>query len=358
MSLIPDSSIPQNTSQIKRSSRSGSYLRWRAHVADAYRRSGMHKEADAFDSCSDPSHFFMLKPGDEPPAEAVSVIACSEHPEHLSKGICPSCQLRTCPDCAARDTARLLARYMPIMEKYFAGDSSIPGFRFRKIVLTTTIRLTDDNAADAIEQAWKDARTLFEDVLKSPNVGDYSISDVGLLLGTEWGPKGHKFHFHVLFYGPWIDKDLLSAHWKRLTGWHTRIAGIGQDQQYTDLQDAVAETVKYITKFWKRDRHGNIEYVNPDLVPIMHRLMSGSRRIRAWGLFYNAAEPEEHASCPTCKAPLIRLSVTEWDIWSQTGWLPAEAVEALRGESLLDLKHGNKSPPDEIPRQVGIWDVQ
>jgi len=338
---------PARDNSIKRSSRSGEYLRWRVNVADAYRAAGMVDEGDAFEQCSDPSHFFMLSPGDELPVEAIKVVVCSDHPDHLSKGICPSCQLRTCPDCAHREAARLLARYMPTLQQYFRVPYR-PGWKFRSVVFTAGVSLHDGDVRQQVKHLYTSVRKVFENALKSRPQGAVAISDTGILLAHEFGPNGLKLHIHGLYYGPWLDQPVLADLWQRYTGWQVvYISGVGKSKEIDNLEDAVAEVVKYTTKFWKREKSGKVVFVDPKIVPVLHKVIEGTRRVRTWGLFYDIQEVEEKAACPTCGAPLALLSRLEWDAWSQTGFKPDELRAALRGDVLLNSIHGNKSPPWE-----------
>lgn len=332
---------------VKRSSRSGEYLRWRAKVVDAYRAAGMHTDADLYETCSDPSHFFNLNPGDTIPSEAVSVVACSDNPQHLSKAVCPSCQLRTCPDCAHRESARLLARYMPTMQQYF-NEPYKHGWKFKKVVFTSGVSVRAGNISEQIERLYAALRKVFEKALKLRNQGAVSISDVGLLITHEFGPNGQKLHFHGIYYGPFIPQVLLSHLWDKLTGWRiVSIERIGKTERVGSLDDAVSEVVKYTTKFWKRQKDGKVVFVEPELIPIIHKALAGTRRVRSWGLFYDIELPDEKATCPDCGAPLTLLSTSEWDAWSQTGWKPDELRVVLKGDLYLNLIHGNKSPPTD-----------
>lgn len=325
-------------------------MRWRVRVADAYRAAGMPDEALAYENCSDPSQFFKLEMGMDMPSQAINVVVCSDNPAHLAKAICPSCQLRTCPDCAHRETARLLARYMPTFESYL----EIPhksGWKFRSVVFTCGVSLMAGDIQQQIEHLYAALRKVFEKALNLRNEGAVSISDVGLVIGHEFGPNGLKLHFHIIYYGPFLPQLLLSHLWQRFTGWYVvSISRIGKTERVKDVQDALAEVTKYTTKFWKRLKSGQIVFVDPAIVPILHKALHGTRRVRAWGLFYDIDDELEQACCPDCGSPLALLSRLEWDAWSQTGFKPDEFREAVRPSLLLHSIHGNKSPPDEIPR--------
>lgn len=344
-------SIARSDGEIKRKSRSGDYLLWRMHVADAYRDAGMHEEADQYAMCSDPAQFFLVGKNSKIPSEAVSVISCSDDPNHFAKAICPSCQYRTCPDCAHREGARLLARYMPALERHFEQPKR--GFRFRKIVLTTAVSIHNPDIRQHIKDLYGKVRQCFETILKERRGKQYTVKDCGFIVAHEFGPTGLKLHFHILYYGPFIHATTeLQSNWLALTGWNqVRIEEVRKDERLETLSAAVAEVLKYTTKFWKRRKDGTVEYIDPKLVPLLHNILAGTRRVRSWGLFYGIQVEEEKAACETCGAAMIKLSKIEFDIWQQTGWLPEEFTSVMRAElePNLFLKHGNKSPPGPAP---------
>lgn len=343
-------SLPHNT-QPKRNSRTAQYIRWRNAVSEAYTDAGMDDVAELWDSCSDPAHFFHMSQNSIMPSQAVGVISCSDNPEHFAKAVCPSCQLRTCPDCAHREGARLLARYMPTLEKYFHAHN--PRFRFKKLVFTSSISVRDPDISQKINDLYQAVRKTLEMALNQRSGRKYTIRDVGAIVAAEFGPNGHKLHFHMLFYGPFIDQALLARLWHENSGQRVLwIEKIGQGNRLESLEQAVAETLKYTTKFWKRDQEGNILYIEPEIVPLIHQALHGTRRVRSWGLFYSIREPQEKARCPVCDALLTKLSPVEWDIWQQTGWLPDELNAVLHSDVHLNLKLGNKSPPDEVPKRL------
>lgn len=331
---------------VKRSSRSGQYLHWRMQVERAYRAAGMDREADRWSTCSDPAHFFTPQPGENLPGESVGVVVCEDDPQHFTKNICPTCDYRTCPDCAHRHGSRLLSRYMPALQQHFENPRK--DWQFKHIVLTTPLYLTETGLRDEIKALYGLVRVLFEELLKTAYKRPVDISEVGLILAHEFGENGRKLHFHVLYYGPWIYQSALSKQWRRLTGWPVAwIHGIGPGQEHETLESAVVEILKYTTKFWKRDRNGNVTFIPPYLIPVLHSVLQGTRRVRSWGLFYGSQEKQEPATCPDCGGKLLLLSPLEFDIYLQTGWLPDQAAIALSATAdLLHLILADKSGKD------------
>lgn len=315
------------------------------------REAGFPAEADRWNECTDPQMFYKLKKTEAMPAVGIGVIACAVDPEHFNKVICTSCDNRCCPDCAHRHSARFLARYMPVLEQLTANPRR--GWKMRRITLTTAISVHSPDVKMQRQSLYKQVRRTFERLL-SERKNPVPFKECGMLVSDEFGPKGLKLHFHILYYGPWLTKRVISDIWQAESGFPVvdiRKVGDDDDDDLT-LTAAAAECVKYTTKMWRRDRFGEVVYIDPPLIPLIMKILAGTRRVRTWGLFYNAAEEEPKAHCPTCESELIKLAPVEWDIFVNTGFMPTEFTAVMRGEifSDLDLKPADKSPPEEVPK--------
>ena len=165
----------------------------------------------------------------------------------------------------------------------------------------------------------------------------------GFIVADEFGETGEKLHFHILFYGQWIDNKErngfpLSSAWRKVTDGDcevTYIAGILAE----DLHAELMETLKYVCKFWKRDPDtGEVSRLSPTSMVTLHKLLKGQRRVRTYGLFYRVPVAlNRRPECPDCGETMHRMTSIEYNIWLSTGWLPQEQT--------LYLRTGNKSPP-------------
>lgn len=315
------------------------------------RAAGFVAEADRWNDCTDPQMFYQLKKTEAMPAVGIGVVACSEDPEHFNKVICTSCDNRCCPDCASRHSAAFMARYMPILERLTAKPRR--GWKMRRITLTTAISVHSPDVKKQRQDLYKQVRRTFERLLKERK-NPVPFKECGMLVSDEFGSKGLKLHFHILYYGPHLKKFDISDIWESESGFPvTDIRKVGDaDSDDLTLTAAAAECVKYTTKMWRHDRFGEVTYIDPPLIPLIMKILAGSRRVRSWGLLYAAGEPEQKATCPKCYADIIKLAPVEWDIYVNTGFMPTEFTAVLRGDLLpsLDLKPADKSPPEQVPR--------
>jgi hypothetical protein len=315
----------------------GGYEEWRADVYGALLDAGMADEADKWWACARGNAVWF--PSTDTPVgdDTKAVYVCPDHPGHHAKAQRITCQLRVCPECAKRESARLLARYMPVVKEL--AHRHHPKYRFRKIVLTTPLDVRDKDARQKLLHYFKCVPMMFDRLLPKG-----WRKEQGFLPAYEFGTHGLKLHFHIIFYGQWLDNRKangypLASAWEAVTGGEcevVRIYGIKPD----DVEDEIVENLKYCTKFWKLDADGKPERLDPELVPVLLTVLKGTRRIRSYGLFYKIGKPvKEPMRCPACDAILVRWSATEWNIFAETGWLPDQAREHLGSDI------ANKSPP-------------
>lgn len=310
------------------------YTEWRGEVYQALKDAAMDNEAEAFWSCAggDPVVWAKKAPAPDAHKNVKSNYVCGECCQ--VKLIKETCHLRICPDCARRASARFIERFMPVAEYLIPKMSG--AMRFRKIVLTTPFSLTDDDVDSQYRRLKKLVPKVFDELLP-----DGWRRYQGFIVADEFGAKGKKLHFHILFFGQYIDQSKqggfkLSRAWNKVTGGSCKVAYIKQVKP-NDVRGEILETLKYTTKFWKRGVDGDIERLEPSLVPTLASVLKGSRRVRSYGVFYRVPQPDRRpVTCPDCNIEMIRLSQVEYEIYFETGWLPEDAE--------LYLRIGNKSP--------------
>jgi hypothetical protein len=342
--------IPEKTDarqQIEYQPDKGAYYEWRLFVSDALRGAGYEADADAFWACaSDEAVYFIPHKRTLPDdTDTKSLFVCLSDRSHRVKAVRCTCHLRICPDCARRASARLLARYMPKCRELI--ERQHPRFCFRKIVLTTDIDLRSGDIDEQYRKLRRAVPKVFDCLLP-----EHWRARQGLIVSDEFGPEGHKLHFHVVFYGGWIEnraeyETTLSSAWKAVTGGHGEVTWIGRVYP-EDVENELIEALKYATKFWKRNPDGSVNRLDPELVVILRNVLDGVRRVRSYGIFYNLPLPEKkEPACPDCASPVVRLSVIEWNVFTETNWLPGDP-------SLLHLRLGNKSPPEQDVGHRGV----
>lgn len=313
----------------------GDYHEWRLLVSDELRGAVDDKTADSFWDCAADNASFSA-PHTFPVPEKRNIVRVYVCQEHGVKVVRETCHLRICPDCARRAANRLLARFSPVFEDLV--NAHHPRFRFRKIVLTTRISLHAPDVASEYRRLRKSIPKMFDVLLP----GGWRRNQ-GFIVADEFGETGEKLHFHILFYGQWIDNKKrngfpLSSAWRKITGGDcevTYIAGILAEGLHAELM----ETLKYVCKFWKRDPDtGEVARLSPTSMVALHKLLKCQRRVRTYGLFYRVpVAVDRRPECPDCGCTMERMTAIEYNIWLSTGWLPPEQS--------LYLRTGNKSPP-------------
>ncbi len=317
------------------------YHEWRGEVYQALIDAGLPTEAEAFWRCgADHARYHVRSPLPVPPDDHTkSVFVCDHDPRHEAVVCKETCHLRICPDCARRASARLMARYVPVALEL--AENAPPGYRVRKIVLTTNVDLRDSLIKAKIANLRASVSKLFDKILPI----NWRNSQ-GFLVADEFGAQGNKLHFHVLFFGQFISNKAkdgfpLATAWSEVTNGECTVAYIS-GVNYEDIEHEIVETVKYVTKFWKADETGAIVRLSPDLMPGLLTALRGTRRVRSAGVFYGVpGVAAEGVRCPTCGEVMSRWTPLQWNIYVDTGWLPGEQ------ERELFLIPGNKSPPTD-----------
>lgn len=296
---------------------------WRDEVAAALASAGLAREADSFLACQD--------------EDTVSFVhVCSEDPDHDATLIAHTCHLRICPDCERRNSARLYERYyQPILDivRVFRRRRGL-----RHIVLTTPFSLEDENIREKLRWAYAQLGRLFDLLLPE----GWQKKEMGYLAGCEFGEEGRKLHFHILFYGPYIDNTDMCLVWNILTGstvlpWIKLVDG----KDHT-LENAVKELVKYVTKLTTLPAH---------LMPVLLEAIKGTRRIRNKGIFYNLPQLEKQpTTCKVCGAPMTVWTRDHYDAHQRAKLVgdSAKLLDRLRNSPLV-LKLGNKFPGNPPP---------
>lgn len=329
-----------------------SYGAWRNSVYEVLVENGYEEEAETFIQCSTDGATFTPSRDIEfsDSTNVKSVYVCGHNHNHDAKAVAFTCHHRFCPDCARRESARVVHRYMPYI-KYLLKHKMNGKRRFRKVVLTTKINLRDENAKELTKRCQKAIPRVFDEVW-----GKGWRKHSGVLCARENGTEGQYLHFHLTVFGGWLpntrqDGYRLSEVWKRLTDGLGEITDVRAVKD-GDVEHDIIETLKYCTKFWKQNDDGTMQYIDPDLIPFLVEQLKGTRRVHTYGIFFKIPTQflVDHAPvCSTCNAELQRWSVVEWNIYVKTGWTPAEQALYLKlGNNSTSGKHRirGKPPPE------------
>lgn len=337
------------------------YRVWRTRVGTALLEYGMDKEAFQFNGCFEHPINWIPSSRENLPDNAATVWLCSDDPNHKAALFMPTCDLRICPDCAARATARLAARYIP---KAVELETSGGKYHLRHIVFTTPISLTSDIPENINKKVKKYSRL--------PKAAMDRVQSLGKLYGRDWktegaiqsfefGADGLKLHFHIIQYGAYLPQKELSEAWTSVTKNEASVVYIRaiDSSSPESIQSDVIETLKYSVKFWSIDKETNeYVYLEPTVMPHLLRVLKGVRRVKSWGSFYNLPKPKaEKFKCEECHKDMIRLGVDGWQNWIEMREAGIRLVRRMRQEAFLNLKLANKSkkarlyesksPPDE-----------
>lgn len=319
------------------------YQQWRHDVGIALDRAELYREKNNFEDCG---KFFGN----------FEVLICESDLQHAPKAIPFTCHLRFCPDCEHREQARKMARYIPAFKVLTDGDGRAD-FTLKKFELTTPYSLEEMDSPALLAKVWRwverTLHSLFYNLLSYELSADekkkarlkYADHGLAILVSCEFGEDGHKLHFHILAYSPYIPKEMLTATWRDITGGECEITWI-KAIEYHDVEDAIAEVTKYVTKFTA---------LAPQLVPNLIKCLHGTRRVRTYGVIRDSEIPERVCNCSICSSGLILVRVSEY--FRQCAELsisPDEQISRIGASFLLDLKHGNKTGVTESAEKAGL----
>jgi hypothetical protein len=324
---------PSQRSSIADALEASNYALWRAQVAGRLMDAGRYSESMNFADCGSLFGNFQ-------------VAVCDADPGHDARALPFTCHLRYCPDCERRHQARQVAKYTPIL-KDLAENSDRAGWSLKKIELTTPFSIEDPNAAAQFEDAWdyfeRWQQLMFQHLLgdemtkgeKRRGRLDYAPHGLGSTASAEFGEDGHKLHFHILAYCPWIDKHKSSDLWLEASDGIADITYIRRID-YHNVDDAVREQVKYVTKF---------NSLPPALVIKLADILDGQHRFRTYGLVRKAEKIErEPCQCATCNAIIRIMRVREYfELVLAHNIEPKPEIFDAARQIFLDLKPGNKA---------------
>ena len=212
---------------------------------------------------------------------------------------------KRCRRCARAD-ARKKAEKLYLITKHLLKRPRV-GYSLK--MLTVTTKVSGDPVAD-VEKVKRCFPKLYRSMFKTKFAAAHSR--------IELGAKNHMAHAHALIYCRYVDKELISAKWKELTGDSDGIK-IQFIATNTDnkLRLACKEVCKYITDIDKWIEQHGIDGACDQIADLTLRL-KGERFGESYGNFraqvfkstfnYAMPKPEEHdpTTCNICGAPWSR----------------------------------------------------
>lgn len=316
---------------------------WRADVFEALGDAGDEKTADRWLSCSE-NPVTKIKPaaGAALPPAAEVVFVCKGDHTHEAEVYAQTCDLRICPDCARRHAARLAARYTPKMLDLLHQHHRT--HRFRLVTFTLPYALTDADIKAKYLAGFDQVHRVMDEmmVVKNP---DWKASQ-GFTVTAEFGSEGLKLHYHVIHYGQYLEQGELSRRWFTATDGAAYVVDVRSlVRKGKPLEEAVQEVFKYAVKFFSKDKTtSEVKCIPAELVPVLARVLEGTRRVRAYGVFYNLPEPDRPGHlCDACGSEMVGIPVDYFVTYCNTGMLPIELWRASR-DAELQYKPADKSP--------------
>lgn len=286
--------------------RSARETRWRHEVARLLDNGGLSSAAANFRQCG----------------ECIGVATCGADHSHYQALEVRTCHLRFCPVCARKDSQKLVAKYEQKLREATAGADR--AYRFRMITLTTDVSLFDPDINEKFRAMYQRVSSLFDNLLGQgrpywSQKSHRKYTGEGYLCSAEFGEDGRKLHFHVLFFGRYIQQSDLSANWCAITGY--RVVWI--EKLRHGLKDGLKEALKYVTKFSKERTGAYAGFPDAEMIARLAQVYHATRRVRTRGLFYNLPTPEEiieagddnkPVACPECLNRLVMFSPESWDM--------------------------------------------
>lgn len=316
---------------------------WRADVSEALYDAGLDKVADRWLTCSEnPITKINAKSGAKIPANAEMLFVCSGNHMHDAEVVAQSCDLRICPDCARRHSARLAARYTPKMLELLHQHH--PTYRFRLVTFTLPYPLTDPDIREKYLRGFDQVAQVMDGIM-SETSPDWK-SKQGYIVAAEFGAEGYKLHYHCIHYGQYLPQGDLKRRWIEATDKAAEIVDVRSlFRKSESLEKNVKEVFKYAVKFFSKDKiTGEVKCIPAEFVPMLARVLSDTRRVRAHGVFFNIPEPQsEIHSCSSCGEKMVGIPVSYFETYCNTGLLPNEYYRRLR-EAVLPSKPADKSP--------------
>ncbi len=166
-----------------------------------------------------------------------SVMSCGEH--IASKIPFHRCNIRFCPSCANRRSAKFVKKYIPYVSAFLKQNS-----RFKPCLLTLTQKkLSGESKRDARERILKS----FKKFIRRKFFNEYFSGGIWACEVTE-SDSGNHCHLHIfIFRRKFIDEKLLKSEWSKVSPGAKNL-NIKLIDGKDGIETGLREVIKYISK--------------------------------------------------------------------------------------------------------------
>jgi len=324
---------------------------WRSDVYEALSDADMPEMAKRWLSCSDhPITKISAKPGTKLPANAEMILVCTGDHTHDAEVVAQTCDLRICPDCARRHSARMAARFTPKLLELMHQHHRT--YRFRLVTFTLPYALDDPDIKAKYLAGFDQVYRVMDEMMSTEaeiEAGEKRAWKAvqGFVIPAEFGEEGLKLHYHVIHYGQYLPQGELSRRWFTATHGAAEVVDVRKlAREGKPLEEAVQEVFKYSVKFFSKDKEtSEVKAIPANFIPMLAQVLEGTRRVRAYGVFYNLPEvANEGHRCEACGEKMVGIPVNYFEMFCNTGLLPREFWLQNRNQ-VLHSKPADKSPP-------------
>lgn len=179
------------------------------------------------------------------------------------------CESPICPYCMRIRGFKIQNQYREVV-KYLSENQGIQGGHTWKMITLTYYKESRGDFLRRIKPSQKDIKNFFRRIRR-----DFG-KDIGMIASMEIS-KESLLHYHILYYGPFIQQKELSRIWKEIT----KDSYIVHIEKVTTLDEALKEVLKYATKL-----NGNLFNGDHKLLTLIAKGLYRVRRILVYGIFY------------------------------------------------------------------------
>jgi hypothetical protein len=245
-----------------------------------------------------------------------SVMTCDEH--IASKTPFHRCNIRYCPSCSNRRSARFVKKYIPYVSEFLKQNS-----RFKPCLLTLTQKkLSGESKKDARARILKS----FKKVIRRKFFNEYFAGGIWACEVTE-SDSGNHCHLHIfIFRRKFIDEKLLKKEWSKVSPGAKNL-NIKLIDGKDGIESGLREVIKYISKPIPADNL-TLDSVKQVLQLKGLRMLDTFGEFRAFCRDFEVPEDEnadiadekpdyvagECCPCEGCDKPLFERILTESDL--------------------------------------------